>query len=49
VPQRLTYDEVKAIGDMVQSTEHRHMSLGALALHAQRIGMVFVHPATARH
>ncbi len=46
VPQRLAYDEVKAIGDMVQSTDHRHMSLRALALHAQRIGKVFAHPAT---
>src|SRR4029077_7621536 len=46
VPQRLTYREVKTIGDMVQSTEHRHMSIRGLALHAQRIGQVFAHPAT---
>jgi putative transposase len=45
-PQRLTYDEVDAIGGMVQSTEHRHMSIRGLALHAQRIGKVFAHPAT---
>jgi hypothetical protein len=44
--QRLTYGEVEAIGDMVQSTEHRHMSIRGLALHAQRIGKVFAHPAT---
>ena len=30
----------------VQSTEHRHMSIRGLALHAQRIGKVFAHPAT---
>jgi putative transposase len=44
--QRLTYRELEAIGDMVQSTEHRHMSIRGLALHAQRIGKVFAHPAT---
>jgi transposase InsO family protein len=44
--QRLTFDEVQTIGDMVQSTEHRHMSIRGLALHAQRIGKVFAHPAT---
>lgn len=31
---------------MVQSTQHRHMSVRGLALHAQRIGRVFAHPAT---
>lgn len=31
---------------MVQSTEHRHMSIRGLALHAQRIGKVVAHPAT---
>jgi putative transposase len=44
--QRLTFNEVQAIGAMVQSTEHRHMSIRGLALHAQRIGKVFAHPAT---
>jgi putative transposase len=44
--QRLTFHEVQAIGDMVQSTQHRHMSIRGLALHAQRIGTVFAHPAT---
>jgi transposase InsO family protein len=34
------------IGGMVQSTEHRHLSTRGLALHAQRIGKVFAHPAT---
>jgi putative transposase len=46
MPQRLTYGEVEAIGGMVQSTEHRHLSIRGLALHAQRIGKVFAHPAT---
>jgi putative transposase len=46
MPQRLTYAEVEVIGGMVQSTEHRHMSIRGLALHAQRIGKVFAHPAT---
>ncbi len=31
---------------MVASDEHRHMSLRALALHAQRIGKVFASPST---
>jgi transposase InsO family protein len=44
--QRLTYAEVEAIGDMVQSPAHRHMSIRGLALHAQRIGRVFAHPGT---
>jgi len=44
--QRLTYGEVEAIGDMVQSTEHRHMSIRGLALYAQRAGKVFAHPGT---
>jgi putative transposase len=45
-PQRLTYGEVEAIGDMVRSTEHRHMSTRGLALYAQRVGKVFAHPGT---
>jgi transposase InsO family protein len=31
---------------MVESDEHRHMSIRALALHAQRIGKVFASPST---
>jgi hypothetical protein len=34
MPQRLTYGEVEVIGGMVQSTEHRRMSIRGLALHA---------------
>jgi transposase InsO family protein len=32
--------------DLATSTEHRHMSIRALALHAQRIGRVFVSAGT---
>ena len=46
VPQRLTHGEVEAIGDMVQSSDHRRMSIRGLALHAQRVGKVFAHPGT---
>jgi hypothetical protein len=38
--------EVQAISALVQSKEHRHMSIRALALHAQRVGEVLAHPAT---
>lgn len=34
------------MGDMVQSADFRHMSVRALALHAQRVGRVFAHPIT---
>jgi transposase InsO family protein len=46
VPTRLTSDEVEAMREMVESTDHRRMSLRALALHAQRIGKVFASPST---
>jgi putative transposase len=46
VPTRLTPNEVGAMREMVESTDHRHMSLRALALHAQRIGKVFASPST---
>ena len=42
----MTYGEVEAIGDLVESTEHRHLSMRGLALYAQRVGKVFAHPAT---
>ena len=35
VPTRLTPDEVGVMQEMVESSDHRHMSLRALALHAQ--------------
>jgi putative transposase len=46
VPTRLTSNEVGAMREMVESSDHRHMSLRALALHAQRIGKVFASPST---
>lgn len=46
VPTRLTPKEVASIQEMVESEDHRHMSLRGLALHAQRIGKVFVSPST---
>ncbi len=46
VPTRLTPSEVEAMREMVESEEHRHMSLRGLSLHAQRIGKVFVSPST---
>ncbi|MCP4901052.1 MAG: transposase family protein [bacterium] len=46
VPTRLTPNEVASIQEMVESEDHRHMSLRGLALHAQRIGKVFVSPST---
>jgi putative transposase len=45
-PGRLTFNEITAIGDMVESSDYRHMSIRALALHAQRAGRVFAHPIT---
>jgi transposase InsO family protein len=46
VPSRLTPTEVETMREMVESEGHRHMSLRGLALHAQRIGKVFVSPST---
>jgi putative transposase len=46
VPTRLTPNEVESMQEMVESSNHRYMSLRALALHAQRIGKVFASPST---
>jgi hypothetical protein len=46
VPTRLTPNEVENMRKMVESDDHRHMSLRALALHSQRIGTVFASPST---
>ncbi len=46
VPTRLTPNEVGAMQEMVENSDHRHMSLRALALHAQRIGKVVASPST---
>ena len=46
VPTRLTPGEIGNMRKMVESDDHRHMSLRALALHAQRIGRVLALPST---
>jgi transposase InsO family protein len=46
VPTRLTPGEIEDMKQMVESDDHRHMSLRALALHAQRIGKVLASPST---
>ena len=46
VPTRLTPDEIENMRKMVESDDHQHMSLRALALHAQRIGEVLASPST---
>ncbi len=45
-PGRLSFDEVRKMGELVTSTDHRHMSIRALALFAQRTNQVFAHPVT---
>ncbi len=46
VPTRLTPSELGAMQEMVESDDHRQMSLRGLALHAQRIGKIFASPST---
>jgi transposase InsO family protein len=46
VPTRLTPSEVETVREMVEGDEHRHMSLRALSLHAQRIGKALASPST---
>jgi putative transposase len=46
VPTRLTPNEIENMKQMVESDDHRQMSLRALALHAQRIGKVLASPST---
>jgi hypothetical protein len=46
VPTRLTPSELEAMQEMVESDDHRHMSLRGLALHAQRVGKIFASPST---
>jgi putative transposase len=45
-PTRLTAAEIESMRTLAESGEHRHMSLRALALHAQRIGKVVASPST---
>ncbi len=44
-PTRLTPSELEAMQEMLESDDHRHMSLRGLALHAQRIGKIFASPS----
>ena len=46
VPTRLTPAEIEDMRSMVENNEHRHMSLRALALHAQRLGNIVASPST---
>jgi transposase InsO family protein len=46
VPTRLTPKELETVQAMVESDDHRHMSIRGLALHAQRIGKVIASPST---
>jgi len=46
VPTRLTSNEVENMRKMVESDDHRHMSLRALALQAQRTRRVLASPST---
>ncbi len=45
-PEQLTFEEVHAIGDMVTSTEYRHVPTGRLAVLAQRLGRVHASATT---
>jgi putative transposase len=45
-PSRLTPDEVENMRRMVESDDHRHIALRALALHAQRIEKIIASPST---
>jgi putative transposase len=45
-PSRLTFAEISAIGQLLTDNALRHISIPALALHAQRIGAVFASAAT---
>jgi len=45
-PTQLAAREVRTMRQMVAGLKYRHMSIRALALHAQRIGRVFAAPGT---
>ena len=45
-PTRLTAMESESMRKLAESGDHRHMSLRALAFHAQRIGKVVASPST---
>ena len=45
-PCRLTTDEIRAIKEMAESPDYRHLPTGRLAILAQRIDKVFASPTT---
>ena len=45
-PTRLAASEVRTVKEMVESNDHRHLSLRGLALYAQRVGRVVASPST---
>jgi len=45
-PNQTTRDEITVVEDMFTSEQYDHFSIRALALHAQRIGKVFLSPST---
>ena len=45
-PAQLTVEEIASVKEMVLDPNNRHMPLGTLARHAQRIGKVFASAAT---
>ena len=47
-PSTLTTAEVRTMREMVTSPDYRHMSLGCLAIHAQRDGKLYAAPSTWR-
>ena len=47
-PSTLTADELATMREMVTSPDYRHMSLGCLALFAQRQGKLYAAPSTWR-
>ena len=46
LPNQTTHDEITVVEDMFTSEQYDHFSIRALALHAQRIGKVFLSPST---
>ena len=45
-PTELTPNEIRTMRELTLSRDHRHLTIRGLALHAQRLGQVFVAPAT---
>jgi len=45
-PTRLTFDEIRKMGDLVTSEEHMHFSIRSLAIYAMRQNLVYASPTT---